>query len=152
MKKLKTKDWDTQKKRLKSVESVLRPEGSLWWWERFVKEVGLEPGVKERGSYGWLLRSVASSRIWTRDLLIASPNPLPVAPPRQRGGWVTFYTHSLCKWVRGVAFIILDLQNCRLCFSTIDYLITCYWFVTLKQNVQKIVTEITNFRNLLTPV
>jgi len=29
------------------VESVLRPEGSLWW-ERFVKKVGLEPGVKER--------------------------------------------------------------------------------------------------------
>ena len=37
---------------VKSVESVLRPEGSLWW-ERYVKEVGLEPGVKERGSYGW---------------------------------------------------------------------------------------------------
>ena len=37
---------------VKSVESVLRPEGSLWW-ERFVKKVGLEPGVKERGSYGW---------------------------------------------------------------------------------------------------
>ena len=36
----------------KSVEAVLRPEESLWW-ERFVKEVGLEPGVKERGSYGW---------------------------------------------------------------------------------------------------
>jgi len=35
-----------------SVESVLRLEGSLWW-ERFVKEVGLEAGVKERGSYGW---------------------------------------------------------------------------------------------------
>jgi len=34
-----------------SVESVLRLEGSLWW-ERFVKEVGLEAGVKERGSYG----------------------------------------------------------------------------------------------------
>ena len=34
------------------VESVLMLEGSLWW-ERFVKEVGLEPGVKERGSYGW---------------------------------------------------------------------------------------------------
>ena len=33
---------------VKSVESVLRMEGSLWW-ERFVKEVGLEPGVKERG-------------------------------------------------------------------------------------------------------
>jgi len=32
---------------VKSVESVLRLEGSLWR-ERFVKEVGLEPGVKER--------------------------------------------------------------------------------------------------------
>jgi len=31
---------------IKSLESVLRPEGSLWW-ERFVKEVGLEPRVKE---------------------------------------------------------------------------------------------------------
>jgi len=37
---------------IKSVESVLRPEGSLWW-ERFMKEVSFEPGVKERGSYGW---------------------------------------------------------------------------------------------------
>jgi len=37
---------------VKSVESVLKLAGSLWW-ERFVKEVGLEPGVKERGSYGW---------------------------------------------------------------------------------------------------
>ena len=37
---------------IKSVESVLRPEGSLWW-ERFEEKVGLEPGVKERGSYGW---------------------------------------------------------------------------------------------------
>jgi len=37
---------------VKSVESVLRLEGSLWW-DRFVKDVGLEPGVKERGSYGW---------------------------------------------------------------------------------------------------
>ena len=36
----------------KSVESVLRLEESLRW-ERFVKEVGLESGVKERGSYGW---------------------------------------------------------------------------------------------------
>ena len=34
---------------VKSVESVLRLEGC----ERFVKEVGLEPGVKKRGSYGW---------------------------------------------------------------------------------------------------
>jgi len=37
---------------VESVESVLRLEGSLWW-ERFVKEIGLEPGVKERGSYRW---------------------------------------------------------------------------------------------------
>jgi len=29
---------------VKSVESVLRSAGSLWW-ERFVKEVGLEPEV-----------------------------------------------------------------------------------------------------------
>jgi len=36
---------------VKSVESVLRLEGSLWW-ERFVKEVGLAVGEKERGSYG----------------------------------------------------------------------------------------------------
>jgi len=33
---------------VKSVESVLRLEGSLWW-ERFVKEVGLEAGVKREG-------------------------------------------------------------------------------------------------------
>ena len=48
------KNRDAQKKRSshKAVESVLRSEGSLWW-ERFVKKVGLEPGVKERGSYGW---------------------------------------------------------------------------------------------------
>ena len=54
MKKLKTKNRDAQKKRsvIKSVESVLRPEGSQWW-ERFVIAVGLEPGVNERGSYGW---------------------------------------------------------------------------------------------------
>jgi len=32
---------------VKSMESVLRLEGSLWW-ERFAKEVGLEAGVKER--------------------------------------------------------------------------------------------------------
>ena len=54
MKKTKNKNRDAQKKRTshKAVESVLRPEGSLWW-ERFVKKVRLEPGVKERGSYGW---------------------------------------------------------------------------------------------------
>jgi len=37
---------------VKPVESVLMLEGSLWW-ERFVKELGLEAGVKERRSYGW---------------------------------------------------------------------------------------------------
>ena len=37
---------------IKSVESVLRLEWSLWW-ERFLEEVGFEPVVKERGSYGW---------------------------------------------------------------------------------------------------
>jgi len=37
---------------IKTVESVLRLEGSLWW-KRFVKEVGLEPGVKNRKRYGW---------------------------------------------------------------------------------------------------
>ena len=48
MKETKNKNRDAQKKRTshKAVESVLRPEGSLWW-ERFVKKVGLEPGVKE---------------------------------------------------------------------------------------------------------
>ena len=37
---------------IKSVESVMRLEESLWW-ERFLKGVGFEQGVKERGSYGW---------------------------------------------------------------------------------------------------
>ena len=36
---------------IKSVESVLRPEGSLWCTGRFVKEVGLEPAVKMRGRW-----------------------------------------------------------------------------------------------------
>ena len=44
--------WEKNVSVINCVESVLRLEGSLWW-ERFVKEVGLEPGVKERGSYGW---------------------------------------------------------------------------------------------------
>jgi len=54
MKKNKDKNRDAQKKRTshKAVESALRPEGSLWW-ERLMKKVGLEPGVKDRGSYGW---------------------------------------------------------------------------------------------------
>ena len=36
---------------VKSVESVLRL--GVYGGERFVEEAGLEPGVKERGSYGW---------------------------------------------------------------------------------------------------
>jgi len=35
------------RRNVKSVESVLKPEESRWW-ERFVKEVVLEPGVKVR--------------------------------------------------------------------------------------------------------
>jgi len=48
MKKTKNENRDAQKilTSHKAVESVMRPEGSLWW-ERFVKKVGLEPGVKE---------------------------------------------------------------------------------------------------------
>jgi len=54
MKKLKTKNDMLRRNGpvIKSVELVLRLEGSQCW-ERFVKEVGLEAGVKERGSYGW---------------------------------------------------------------------------------------------------
>ena len=50
MKKLKTKKEMLRRNGsvMKSVESVLR-----LWWKRFVKEVGLEVGVKERGSYVW---------------------------------------------------------------------------------------------------
>jgi len=55
MKKLKPKKGEMLRRNgpvVKSVESVLRLEGSLWW-ERFVEEVGLEAGVKDRGSYEW---------------------------------------------------------------------------------------------------
>ena len=41
---------------VKSVESVLRLERSLWWG-RFVKEIGLEPGAKEREL--WMARVVS---------------------------------------------------------------------------------------------
>jgi len=43
---------------IKSAESVLRLEGSLWW-ERFVKEVGLESGMKEREREIWIVRVVS---------------------------------------------------------------------------------------------
>ena len=39
------------------MESVLRLEGSLWWG-RFVKEVGLEPGVKKDREL-WMVRVVS---------------------------------------------------------------------------------------------
>jgi len=51
MKKPKTKKTEMLRRNgpvIKSVELVLRLEGSLCW-ERFVKKAG----VKERGSYGW---------------------------------------------------------------------------------------------------
>jgi len=32
---------------IKSLESVLMAQDSLWW-EKFVKELSFEPGVKER--------------------------------------------------------------------------------------------------------
>jgi len=54
MKKLKIKTEMLRKKRTshKAVESVLRPEGSLWW-ERFVKKVG-----SEREKELWMVRVV----------------------------------------------------------------------------------------------
>ena len=41
---------------VKAVEAVLRTEGSLRW-ERCVKNVSLEPGVKEREL--WMVRMVS---------------------------------------------------------------------------------------------
>jgi len=62
VKELKTKNRDAQKKRSgHKVRGVSHAAGKIWW-ERFVKEVGFEPEVKERGSYdvchsffGWLV-------------------------------------------------------------------------------------------------
>jgi len=58
MKKLKTKMEMLRRNGpvVKFVESVLRLAGSLWW-ERFVKEVGLKTGVKEREL--WMVRVVS---------------------------------------------------------------------------------------------
>ena len=36
---------------VQSSPGVSPEDGSLWW-ERFEEKVGLEPGVKERGTYG----------------------------------------------------------------------------------------------------
>jgi len=43
---------------IKSVKSVLAPEESLWW-ERFVKDVSFELGVKERERELWMVRVVS---------------------------------------------------------------------------------------------
>ena len=54
MKKTNNKNRDAQKKRTshKAVESVLRLERESMVGT-ICEKVGLEPGVKERGSYGW---------------------------------------------------------------------------------------------------
>jgi len=55
MKKLKIKNRDAQKKRAshKAVESVLRPEGSLWW-ERFV-EKGMYNAIYHSGEPTYII-------------------------------------------------------------------------------------------------
>jgi len=67
MKKLKPKNGDAQKKWFGSEVHVVSPErmeGSLWW-ERFVKQVGLEVGVKEKRDL-WMVRVVSwqSEEMW----------------------------------------------------------------------------------------
>ena len=47
------KKRDAQKKRSSNKVRGDSPEAWSLWWERFVKEIRREPGVKERGSYGW---------------------------------------------------------------------------------------------------
>jgi len=54
MKKLKAKNQDVQKKRSSQKVREVSPEaGREPRVGKFVKEVGFEAGVKERGSYGW---------------------------------------------------------------------------------------------------
>ena len=55
MKKIKQqKNQDAQQKRSSREVRGVSPEAVREsMGERFVEEVGLEPGVKERGSYGW---------------------------------------------------------------------------------------------------
>jgi len=77
---------------IKSVEPVVRPEGSLWW-ERSVKEVGLELGVKERESYGWWEWWVDRVRRCSRSI------PVPLSETeglewgwrRELGSWLQRY-------------------------------------------------------------
>ena len=49
----KNKNRHSQKKRSGREVRAVSPEPGSLWWQRFVREVGLEAGVKERGSYGW---------------------------------------------------------------------------------------------------
>jgi len=56
MEKLKTKKWDAQKKWSSHKVRGVSPEarkGVYGGKDLWKKQVGLEPGVKERGSYGW---------------------------------------------------------------------------------------------------
>ena len=49
-----TQNGDAQKKRSsREVRGVSPEAGRESMVERFVEEVGLEAGVKEKGSYGW---------------------------------------------------------------------------------------------------
>jgi len=52
---------------VKSVESVLRLEGSLWW-ERFVKEVGLEAGMNVKCGLVYLVSCFLSPMSKNSDL------------------------------------------------------------------------------------
>jgi len=54
MKKPKPKNGDAEKKRSSREVREVSPEaGRESMVGNIVKEVGFEPGVKERGSYGW---------------------------------------------------------------------------------------------------
>jgi len=44
----KNKNQDTRKKCSSHKVRGVSPEAGSLWWERFMKEVGLDPGVKER--------------------------------------------------------------------------------------------------------
>ena len=93
----------------KAVESVLRPEGSLWW-ERFEEKVGLEPGVKERGSYGrwewWVERVRRSGKSMNRQVR-----------DRGTGMRLTEITRKLIPqtwWGIPEGFVWVCLRTCRL--------------------------------------
>jgi len=63
---------------IKYMKSVLRTKDSLWW-ERVVKEVGLEPRVKERRCYPLGNTVKRNSSIFSLSLLaqhlIPTPSP-----------------------------------------------------------------------------